>query len=57
MNVYRYIASRITGSTDGFREKDRIGRVSTAIGLVSVALSIFVIIVAILGVIFSFFAL
>ena len=47
MNVYRYIASRLGSDSKGASRQDRLGSVSTTIGLVSVAVSIFVIIVAI----------
>ena len=43
MSVYKFIASGIRNKTDG---GDRISSMSTRIGLVSVAVSIFVIIVA-----------
>jgi lipoprotein-releasing system permease protein len=47
MKVYRYIASRLGSDSKGASRQDRLGSVSTTIGLVSVAVSIFVIIVAI----------
>ena len=47
MNTYRYIAGKIRQGIGSDASSDRMGSVSTTIGLVSVALSIFVIIVAV----------
>ncbi len=47
MNTYRFIAGKIRQGSGGDAQSDRMGSVSTTIGLVSVAVSIFVIIVAV----------
>lgn len=47
MNKYRYIASKIRSGSKSESQGDRMGSVSSVIGLVSVAVSIFVIIVAV----------
>jgi lipoprotein-releasing system permease protein len=47
MNTYRYIAGKIRQGFGTDASSDRMGSVSTTIGMVSVALSIFVIIVAV----------
>ena len=47
MNTYRYIAGKIRGGSGAEAGSDRTGSVSSVIGLVSVSVSIFVIIVAV----------
>jgi lipoprotein-releasing system permease protein len=47
MNTYRYIAGKIRGGSGSEAGRDRTGSVSSVIGLVSVSVSIFVIIVAV----------